>query len=171
MEIQVSVNGANFVRLNLDIGLIEMARGNKSWIAYGQKKQNGQSDLEQLIDMATYIRKKYKVVVKREPFLLFNCEGKLISNLEKVKKSEIDKSITIKNPDLVWYDKYGMWVIEIDGNVHLNRLSKDEERNRIYIENHIKLIVVPLYEYDMKSFDIYQYVDEKILELIRNKHR
>ena len=159
------------MKLNLDIGLIEMARGNKSWIAYGQKKQNGQSDLEQLIDMATYIRKKYKVVVKREPFLLFNCEGKLISNLEKVKKSEIDKSITIKNPDLVWYDKYGMWVIEIDGNVHLNRLSKDEERNRIYIENHIKLIVVPLYEYDMKSFDIYQYVDEKILELIRNKHR
>lgn len=148
-----------------------MARGNKSWIAYGQKKQNGQSDLEQLIDMASYLRKKYKATVKREPFLLFSREGRLIAILESVKRSDTDKSIIIKHPDLLWINKYGMWIIEIDGGAHLGHLSRDEERNSLYTQNNIKLIVVPLYEYDMKTFDIYDFVDKKILELIRNRNR
>ena len=41
------------------IGII-MPRGKQSGIAYGQKKQQGQSDTEQLIQIASYIRKSWE---------------------------------------------------------------------------------------------------------------
>ena len=48
-----------------------MPRGKQSGISYGQKKQYGQSDTAQLIAIASYLRKKYKVKVKREAYLIF----------------------------------------------------------------------------------------------------
>ena len=62
-------------------------RGKQSGIAYGQKKQNGQSDTEQLIQIASYLRQKYKVKVKREAYLLFNINNKLKSVKEFVTKA------------------------------------------------------------------------------------
>jgi hypothetical protein len=38
-----------------------MARGKQSGIAYGQKNQQGQSDTEQLIQIASYIRRTHNV--------------------------------------------------------------------------------------------------------------
>jgi hypothetical protein len=63
-----------------------MTKGKQSGISFGQRKQLGQSDTEQLISIASYIRQKYKVKVKREAYLLFNIDNKLKSVKEYVTK-------------------------------------------------------------------------------------
>jgi len=136
-----------------------------SGIRYGQKNQRGQSDVEQLIEVKQHLKNKWKISAHREPYLIFDKNGKLLS-IQKFVRKNVNKSHIIKNPDIVWLDKYGAWIIEVDGDAHLNRLSKDEERNKIFINNGFKLIVVPLYNFD-KGFDYIEYIDTKILELIK----
>jgi hypothetical protein len=143
-------------------------RGKQSGIAYGQKKQNGQSDTEQLIQIASYLRQKYKVKVKREPYLIFNVNNKLIKIKESVTKADLN-DCSVKNPDLLWIDKYGMWIAEIDGAVHDRKIQKTLERNRLFRSNNIKLIVVNLADCKELGVDIYEYIDSEILSLIRNE--
>tara|TARA_R110002167_G_scaffold321710_1_gene527605 strand:+ start:353 stop:844 length:492 start_codon:yes stop_codon:yes gene_type:complete len=163
------VNGANGVSWNLSTGLIgKMPRGKQSGIAYGQKKQYGQSDTEQLIQIASYLRKKYKIKVKREPYLIFNVNNKLIKIKESVTKADLN-DCSVKNPDLLWIDKYGMWIAEIDGAVHDRKIQKTLERNRLFRSNNIKLIVVNLADCKELGVDIYEYIDSEILSLIRNE--
>jgi len=142
-------------------------RGKQSGIAYGQKKQNGQSDTEQLIAIASYLRKKYKVKVKRESYLIFNENDELFTVSDHVKESNVVRTFTIKNPDLLWIDKYGMWIIEVDGAVHDRKVEKTRKRNELFIKNHIKLIVVNLADLKELNRNIYDYIDEQILEKIR----
>lgn len=141
-------------------------RGKQGWISRGQKKQLGASDTSQLIEVASYIRKKYKVKVKREWYILFNDFG-ILGCLESLKRREVDYSIIIKNPDLLWVDKYGMWIVEIDGAVHDRKVKKTNERNKLFIKNHINLIVVNLADLKELNINIYDYIDDRILELIR----
>ena len=145
-----------------------MPRGKQSGIAHGQKKQQGQSDTEQLIQIASYLRKKYKVKVKREPYLIFGHDDRLKSILDTVDRNQTIKDVvTIKNPDLLWIDKYGMWIIEVDGAVHDRKVEKTIKRNELFIKNHIKLIVVNLADIKELGLNIYDYIDDKILENIR----
>ena len=141
-------------------------RGKQGWISRGQKKQLGASDTSQLIEVASYIRKKYKVKVKREWYILFNDFG-ILACVESVKHKDVDPSIIIKNPDLMWVDKYGMWIVEIDGAVHDRKVRKTNERNKLFIKNHINLIVVNLADLKELNINIYDYIDDRILELIR----
>lgn len=137
----------------------------KSFIHQANKKREGQSDTQQLIEIKSYLRKKYKIDVKREPYLLFNLEDELISIKDSVSlvASPVFK---VRNPDLLWIDKYGMWIIEIDGMVHLRNSEKTEKRNKLYLKNNIKLIVVSLYELP-KNTNVYNFIDEEI-KRIRN---
>lgn len=160
-----------------------MPRGKQSGIAYGQKKQNGQSDTEQLIQIASYLRKKYKVKVKREPYLVFDIntdmlikgpvdnisQSDLRIELEEIGEGLVDFKVIAypKNPDLLWIDKYGMWIIEVDGAVHDRKTEKTRKRNELFISNHIKLIVVNLADLKEMKKNIYDYIDEQILERIR----
>lgn len=145
-----------------------MPRGKQSGIAYGQKKQFGQSDTAQLIAIASYLRKKYKVKVKREAYLIFNIDNKLIKIKDYVTKADLN-DCTAKNPDLTWIDKYGMWIIEVDGAVHDRKVEKTLQRNELFRSNHIKLIVVNLAELKELELDIYDYIDKEILRLIKNE--
>jgi len=145
-----------------------MPRGKQSGIAYGQKKQYGQSDTAQLIAIASYLRKKYKVAIKREAYLVFNIDNKLIKVKESVTKADLN-DCTVKNPDLTWIDKYGMWIVEVDGAVHDRKIQKTLERNRLFRSNNIKLIVVNLADCKELGVDIYEYIDSEILSLIRNE--
>ena len=147
-----------------------MPRGKQSGIAYGQKKQQGQSDTEQLIQIASYLRKKYKVQVKREPYLIFGHDDKLKSITDTVKRNQTIKDVTtIKNPDLLWIDKYGMWIIEVDGAVHDRKVEKTIKRNELFRKNHIKLIVVNLADLKETNQNIYNYIDAEILRIIKTK--
>lgn len=144
-----------------------MPRGKQSGIAYGQKKQYGQSDTAQLIAIASYLRKKYKTKVKREAYLIFNIDNKLIKIKEYVTKADLN-DCTAKNPDLLWIDKYGMWIVEVDGAVHDRKVEKTNQRNELFRSNNIKLIVVNLADCKELELDIYDYIDSEILRLIKN---
>jgi hypothetical protein len=145
-----------------------MPRGKQSGIAYGQKKQYGQSDTAQLIAIASYLRKKYKTKVKREAYLIFNINNKLIKIKDYVTKADLN-DCTAKNPDLLWIDKYGMWIVEVDGAVHDRKVEKTNQRNELFRSNNIKLIVVNLSELKELELDIYDYIDSEILRLIKNE--
>jgi len=145
-----------------------MPRGKQSGIAYGQKKQYGQSDTAQLIAIASYLRKKYKTKVKREAYLIFNINNKLIKIKEYVSKADLN-DCTVKNPDLLWIDKYGMWIVEVDGAVHDRKVEKTNQRNELFRSNNINLIVVNLSELKELELDIYEYIDSEILRLIKNE--
>lgn len=147
-----------------------MVRGKQSGIRYGQKKQEGQSDTKQLIDIQNYVRKKYKVNVKREWYIIFNIETeKIISIKDHVNKEDLwqdRKAIAIaKNPDLLWMDKYGIWIIEVDGAIHDRKVTKTNERNELFINNYIKLIVVNLADLKELKLNLYAYIDQRIMEL------
>ena len=145
-----------------------MPRGKQSGIAYGQKKQYGQSDTAQLIAIVSYLRKKYKVKVRREEYLIFNIDNKLIKSKDYVTKADLN-DCTAKNPDLTWIDKYGMWIIEVDGAVHDRKVEKTLQRNELFRSNNTKLIVVNLAELKELELDIYDYIDSEILRLIKNE--
>ncbi len=147
-----------------------MPRGKQSGINYGQKKQEGQSDTAQLIDIQNYLRKRYKINIKREWYIIFDQETeKIISIKDHVKKEDLwegKKAIAFaKNPDLMWIDKYGMWIIEVDGAVHDRKVAKTEARNQLYINNAIKLIVVNLADLKELGIAINDYIDGEIKEL------
>ena len=146
-----------------------MPRGKQSGINYGMKKQQGQSDTAQLIEIASYLRKKYKVKVKREPYLIFDQDERMTAIVESVKRSQVDYSYAIRNPDLLWFDKYGCWIIEVDGAIHDRKVEKTNKRNELFIRNHIKLIVVNLADLKETNQNIYKYIDSEILRLIQNK--
>ena len=150
------------------VGVMKLSRGKQSGIAYGQKKQNGQSDTEQLIQIASYLRQKYKVKVKREAYLLFNINNKLKSVKEYVTRADLNDH-HVKNPDLLWIDKYGMWIAEIDGAVHDRKVEKTNKRNELFRSNGIKLIVVNLADCKELGINIYEYIDKEVLRLIRNE--
>jgi hypothetical protein len=145
-----------------------MARGKQSGIAYGQKNQQGQSDTEQLIQIASYIRRTHNVKVKREPHLLFNIETNRISKvkdiIDGVTKKDLNDNYQ-KRPDILWIDQYGMWITEIDGAVHDRKVEKTLKRNELFRSNNIKLIVVNLADCNELEIDIYQYIDNEILRL------
>jgi len=143
-----------------------MPRGKQSGIAYGQKKQQGQSDTEQLVNIKRYLIKKYKIKVMREPYLLFNTNDKLKKIKDHVTKADLNDHYP-KNPDLLWMDKYGTWIIEVDGAVHDRKVEKTRKRNELFISNHIKLIVVNLADIKELGLNIYDYIDDMILERIR----
>lgn len=150
---------------------MNLPRGKQGGINYGQKKQEGQSDTEQLIDIANYLRKKYKVNIKREIYITFDIETeKIIKIKDHVNKDDLWKDkkpiAFAKNPDLFWIDKYGMWIIEVDGAVHDRKVKKTNERNELFISNYIKLIVVNLADLKELRINIYDYIDQRIKELI-----
>ncbi len=143
-----------------------MPKSNQAGISYGQKKQEGQTDTPQLIEIASYLRKRYKIKVEREPYILFKND-KLLKIIKYVKKKHLGEGIEIKNPDLLWIDKYGLWIIEVDGAIHDRKVEKTEKRNNLYLSNHIKLIVVNLAEIKFLKIKIYDYIDERISDLIQ----
>ncbi len=144
-----------------------MPRGKQSGIAYGQKKQQGASDTEQLIAIKRYLVTKYKLKVMREPYLLFNVNDKLKKIKDHVTRADLNDHYP-KNPDLLWVDKYGMWILECDGAVHDRKVEKTRKRNELFINNHIKLIVVNLADIKELGLNIYDYIDEQILQRIRD---
>ena len=124
-----------------------MPRGKQSGINYGQRnKQRGQSDIETLVAVKRYLFKRYKIRwIKIEWYLLFDKDvERLIRWTDSVSKEEANEYI-VKNPDIMfWYKTSGLVIIEVDGAVHDRKVAKTVERNRLYRDAHIKLIVINL---------------------------
>ncbi len=142
-----------------------MPRGKQSGISYGQKnKQRGQSDIETLVAVKRYLFKRYKIRwIKIEWYLLFDKEKEKMHRwTESVTKEEV-KEYIVKNPDLIfWYKTCGLVIIEIDGAVHDRKVAKTVERNRLYRDANIKLIVVNLADIKERKMSIEDYLDREL---------
>ncbi len=157
-----------------------LPRGKQSGINYGQKKQEGASDTAQLIDIANYLKTRYKIDAKREWYIIFNRETEKIERiLQSVKKSDLGiheknqdgyeeytETSFARNPDILWIDKYGLWVLELDGAVHDRLVAKTNKRNELYKYNHIKLIVVNIADLKELKLNIYDFIDQRIEKLV-----
>ena len=142
-----------------------MPRGKQSGINYGQRnKQRGQSDAETLVAVKRYLFKRYKIRwIKIEWYLLFDKEKERFHKwCEGVTKVEA-KEFIVKNPDIImWYKTCGLIVIEVDGAVHDRKVAKTVERNRLYRDAHLKLIVINLADLKEYNKTIEEYLDQEL---------
>jgi hypothetical protein len=142
-----------------------MPRGKQSGISYGQRnKQRGQSDAETLVAVKRYLFKRYKIRwIKIEWYLLFDKEKeRLYKWTETVSKEEV-KEYIVKNPDIMmWYKTCGLVIIEVDGAVHDRKVAKTVERNRLYRDANLKLIVINLADIKERKMSIEDYLDREL---------
>ena len=146
-----------------------MPRGKQGGINFGQRtKQNAQSDIETLVNVKRYIYKKWKIRwIKVEWYLLFDKEKERLHKwTDSVTKEEAERYI-VKNPDIIlWYKTCGLVIIEIDGAVHDRKVAKTVERNRLYRDAHMKLIVVNLADLKERKQSVEEYLDQELTKWI-----
>ena len=146
-----------------------MPRGKQGGINFGQRtKQNAQSDIETLVNVKRYIYKKWKIRwIKVEWYLLFDKEKERLHKwTDSVTKEEAERYI-VKNPDIIlWYKTCGLVIIEIDGAVHDRKVAKTVERNRLYRDAHMKLIVVNLADIKERKQSVEEYLDQELTKWI-----
>lgn len=142
-----------------------MPRGRQSGIGFGQRnKQRGQSDIETLVNIKRYIYRKWKIRwIKIEWYLLFDKENERLYKWTDVVTKEEAKKYIVKNPDLMlWYKTCGLVIIEVDGAVHDRKVGKTVERNRLYRDAGVKLIVVNLADVKERKQSIEDYLDQEL---------
>lgn len=143
-----------------------MPRGKKSGIRYGQRtKQNAPNDEAMQIALSAHIKRKWKQMVKREWYLLFDENYHLMGFAPTVTKREHDMYI-VRNPDLFWIDSKTVqpWICELDGAVHRNRYKKDKRRNEIYQSAGINLVILQLFEMP-KRLTVEEYFDKEYMKI------
>ena len=139
-----------------------MPRGKQSGISYGQRhKQRGQSDTETLVAVKRYLFKRYKIRwIKIEWYLLFDKEKEKLHKWTETVSKEDATNYIVKNPDIMfWYKTCGLVIIEVDGAVHDRKVAKTVERNRLYRDANLKLIVINLADIKERKMSIEDYVD------------
>lgn len=137
-------------------------------------------DEEKLIRIATLMRSRHKLFVQREPILLFSKTNyKLLKIKDSITKQEYDNHIT-HHPDLLFYIKNTLWIIEIDGWIHDTKSSvvkKDKIRNEHYKLSGINHIIISesLVLYNLKIHqrrsatvtELWPVIDRRLKILIR----
>lgn len=117
------------------------------------KMKEFQPDLVKLIKIASYLRKHYLLKVIREPILLFDKnDGSFVACTDWITKAEFYK-YTKHRPDLVFYVKSKMWIMEIDGPIHNTNTTvalKDIERNECYRAANMNLVIINEWEAMLK---------------------
>jgi very-short-patch-repair endonuclease len=63
---------------------------------------------------------------------------------------------------MLWYKTCGLVIIEIDGAVHDRKVAKTVERNRLYRDANIKLIVVNLADLKETKTTVEDYLDKEL---------
>ena len=140
----------------------------QQWIHYGQKKQNGQSDTQQLISVKQYLKKRWHLSFNREWYVGFGKEDGLIYRiLESISYKEKDK-FRWKNPDLLCIsNKNGIIIIEVDGAAHDRKTEKTRERNELYINSGVKFIVLNLADIKEREQTIYEALDDNMTKIFK----
>lgn len=102
-------------------------------------------DEEKLISIGSLMRKRHNLIVMREPYLLFDKEiCRLVKISDHVTEAEYHNYIT-HTPDLLFYIKDTMWIMEIDGWIHDTKnkvIEKDKMRNEHYLLSGINHIII-----------------------------
>ena len=140
----------------------------QQWIHYGQKRQNGQSDTQQLISVKQYLKKRWHLSFNREWYVGFGKEDGLIYRiLESISYKEKDK-FRWKNPDLLCIsNKNGIIIIEVDGAAHDRKTEKTRERNELYINSGVKFIVLNLADIKEREQTLFEALDIEMTKIFK----
>ena len=143
--------------------------GKQDFIRRAQRN-SGQSDLQQLIELANYIRKRWHLDFEREWYFGFDKEyGHLCRISETVGKRE-SKNFTWRNPDLhIIHREFGIIIIELDGSVHDKYVEKTEKRNELFRGAGIKLIVINIQDCKNNGITIEEKLDCEMTKLLCSK--
>ncbi len=135
------------------------------------RNQRGQSDISQLISIATYIRKRWHMNFKREWYVGFDKrDGQVRRIVESVVRSE-RSDYWWRNPDLLFIHRFsGLIIIEIDGSIHDKKTEATSRRNRQYEQGHIKTIVINLTNLKSTSKTLEETLDWKMEKLLQEGH-
>lgn len=97
--------------------------------------RENQPDKEKLISLATLMRQNYHLTVQREAVLMFEKDTGRLANFAGWITEEQFKKYTIHVPDLLFFAKGTMWILEIDGYIHYVKTfvkRKDVLRDECY---------------------------------------
>jgi len=130
---------------------------------FGKSKQITANDTELLIDIRQWILKEYGINARREWYIGFNPQGNVDFITETVDRHTAFRYRgRIRCPDLHFIHKrYGLFVIEVDGEIHNLKVEKTNERNYQYEQAGIKLIVVNLSELRTQGLSIAAYLNKR----------
>lgn len=132
-------------------------------------KKNNQSkqyfsyknDDNELVELGQFIRDTTNYKVVREWFLVFE-NGKYIGYQKWIAENP---RYVIKNPDLMLLNKKTgelKMIIEVDGDVHRVKEMDTEQRNELYKNSGLPLLVINKWQIDTNIFD---YVNKKLEEM------
>jgi len=97
--------------------------------------RNEQPDKEKLITIASFLRREYHLTVQREAICMFDKEdGHLVDFATWITEEQYNK-YEIHVPDLLFYVGNKLWIIEVDGFIHMTSthvVRKDERRDDCY---------------------------------------
>lgn len=116
----------------------------RSGIHYGQRnKQSGQNDLEDQISLKQYLVSELGFKVKRDWWICFR-DDYIHSISETILESYLDSNpgLIIRHPDLMFYYRDRLTIVEIDGKAHDHYVTKTVDRNKLYRDHDIQLIVL-----------------------------
>jgi len=109
--------------------------GNKYNQFIQKQMRNEQPDKEKLITIASFLRRKYGLVVHREAILTFYKDTGALEGFSSWLTEEQFNKYIIHVPDLLFFVGKKMWILEIDGYIHNVKdkvIRKDEWRNDDY---------------------------------------
>ena len=102
--------------------------------------------LQICIEIERHLIKKYKLLPKREWFLILDHEDRIIGLPRyEITLAEKSRKERYRNPDLLWWDN-GLVILEVDGYVHYVKSANTEKRNNIYKNNNCKFMVIETFE-------------------------
>ena len=139
-----------------------------SGIAFGQRtKQRGQSDLQDLVRLKKFARYTFDMNFQREWYVGFDKEYGYMCRLQQDVTIKDKDRFRWKNPDLVCIDKdFGIIIVELDGAVHDLKVQKTLDRNSLYIEAGIKLVILNIADINYHGQTIEERLQLEILKLI-----
>lgn len=100
-----------------------------------QMREGATNEKHKLIKIASFLRQEFDLTVHREAILTFNRNNDKFVNFSSWLTEEQYKKYVIHVPDLLFFIRGKMWILEIDGYIHDTNATvakKDKERNRIY---------------------------------------
>jgi len=105
---------------------------------------------------------------KREWYVGFDKEYGFICRIsEQVSKKELER-FRWKNPDLLCiHRKHGLVIVELDGAIHDRKVAKTQERNELFRNGGIKLIVLNISDIKEVGDTIINRLERDMLELLQ----
>lgn len=144
----------------------------KCGIAFGQRtKQKGQNDTDDLVELVKLIKDRFHMEFKREWYVGFDKDEGYLCRIAREVGYKESRRFRWKNPDLLCVDKqFGIIIIELDGAVHDVKVEKTNERNKLFKDAGIKLIVLNIADIKYAEQTIWERCDFELMNIVGTRY-